>query len=115
MITELSQVLEQIKDERLKHELAHRLHVRPFGGWRGLFDPYCTEWNNTDVHEKLGFLRELMAASGCRLQAMVDLYQKTYREKGRPHIAHDAKDGIVELLECAIMRPSGKKEKAPRR
>lgn len=111
MITELSQVLEQVKDERRKHELAHYLHVRPYGGWRGLFDPYCLEWGNTTISEKLDFLRTLIEETGCQLALMVELYKKTYKD--RPEIANVVKDGLVDLLEYAILER--KKEKAPKR
>lgn len=110
MITKLSQVLEEIKDERRRNELAYLLHTRPYGGWRGLFDPHCIEWKDTTISEKLAFLRTLVTETKCHLALMVELYKKTYNEKERPDIARAADDAMIDLLEYAILERAGKKK-----
>lgn len=114
MITKLSQVLEQVEDEGLRTRLAYRLHSKPFGGWRGLFDPFCSEWKNTEVDEKIQFIGELVRASGVRLHAMVELYQSAYNEKSRPDIANVTEHALCDLLEWSILI-GGKKKKALRK
>lgn len=114
MITKLSQVLEQVEDEGLRTRLAYRLHSKPFGGWRGLFDPFCSEWKYTEADEKIQFLGELVRASGVRLHAMVELYQISYREKERPDIANVAFHALCDLLEHSIL-VGGEKKKALRK
>jgi hypothetical protein len=120
MITKLSQVLEQIENIGRRSELAYRLHSRPFGGWRGLFDPLCSEWNNTEVPEKIDFLRTLVKETGVRIHGIVELYKKTYREKDRLDIVYATDEGLCELMEYMLLgldkkKPGRKKKKAPRR
>lgn len=103
MITKLSQILEQVPDINRRMELADRLHKNGIGGWRGLFDPYCTEWNNCTVVEKLDFLLVLMKETRCNLMLMFELFQKDYIERDMPHIARDAVHGLLELLEYAVI------------
>lgn len=111
MLEKLSDILEQVPDINRRMELAERLHKNGIGGWRGLFDPYCTEWHNCTVPEKLDFLLLLMKESRCNLMSMFELYQKTYIEKGMDHIARDGVHGLLELLEVAVIERS--KEKRP--
>jgi len=62
------------------------------GGWRSLFDPYCDEWQYTDIQAKVGFIKYLM--NYVTFNELIDLWLNTEQ---REYIINDLPDAIRKL------------------
>ena len=50
--------------------------IQSVGGWRGLFDPFAHEWNESTLEEKLAAIRALEEMLECKLDTLIWLYFK---------------------------------------
>ena len=73
------------------------------GGWRSLFDPFCAEWQDTDMEYKVNAIK--LISSEVSLQSVVLAFQSDYEH--RPDIADAAEWALCKLLTYSL---SGKTE-----
>src|SRR5687767_5988123 len=94
----LSDVIESIPDLVRQLDLSNAIHL--VGGWRGLFDPYCSEWDAASVEDKVEVLDRILQETGLSLTLIVRAFQEDYW-KERPDIARTAPDALCILLEAS--------------
>jgi hypothetical protein len=71
------------------------------GAWRTLLDPFCEEWKNTSMDEKVAILRAFKHC-GVDLQQIVLAYRDHYKEKGRKDIVQATESGLIHLLQHTL-------------
>lgn len=72
--------------------------------FRELFDPYCTEYENTDDSERYAIIRELQR---CDISIALALryFKNYYRSINRSDIASSGEKGVVRLVEAVMLTP----------
>jgi hypothetical protein len=97
----LHEIIERIPTYGRQLELLHDIQL--VGGWRGLFDPYSSEWRASKVEEKVIMLERITQETGLSLIWIVHAFQADYREE-RPDIANSATDAVSILFQTALKR-----------
>jgi hypothetical protein len=63
-------------------------------GWRGLLDPFCAEWDDSDLEQKAAVFRMLMQYRP--FPELIDLYMHSER---RLYVKQDLPCAIFKLME----------------
>jgi len=94
-----------------EYEIDHKFWKRfnCYGAWRGLFDAFSCEYNDSTITQKVDLLFELQAALECSLHDLVWAYVKhcilidrTYQLDGLPFALHEiaeVSDEVKSYLE----------------
>lgn len=68
------------------------------GGWRGLWDTPSAEYNKSLMPQKVDALKEVVRATGLRLDQIFRWYSFAY-EKERPDIVMASADGLADMCQ----------------
>lgn len=94
-MTELETKLQQAASYLWEYD-----HIRTT--FRELFDPYCTEYENTDDAERYAIICELQRCGATVSQALRH-FKAYYHSIGRPDIASSGEKGVVRLVEALML------------
>jgi hypothetical protein len=83
----LSELVLQMHNDRKEINLA----LNRVQGWRGLLDPFCAEWHDSDIHQNVGVFR--MLTEYRTFEQIIDLY-----------LATEIRQYIIQDLPCAIFK-----------
>jgi len=86
----LSELVLQMHNDRKQIDAA----LNRVQGCRGLFDPFCDEWHDSGIHEKVGVFR--MLTKYRTFEQIIDLYLATEK---RPYIIQDLPCAIFKVME----------------
>ena len=64
---------------------------------RTVFDPYSSEWNETDFEKKVEILERVIEA-GEDLEGLIMEYKLRYNDQNRKDIANSVEDALAALL-----------------
>ena len=64
---------------------------------RTIFDPYSSEWSETNFEKKVEILEKAIAA-GEDLEVLISDYKDRYLEQNRKDIANSVEDALIALL-----------------
>lgn len=64
---------------------------------RTIFDPFSSEWADTDFFKKKQILRQIIE-SGEDLEQLIWEYKERYEEQKRKDIANSVEDALIRLL-----------------
>ena len=68
---------------------------------RTVFDPYSSEYRETDMNKKLEILQRIVEA-GESLERIIDEYKERYDENGRHDISRCVEAAVIGLLEYKL-------------
>jgi hypothetical protein len=74
---------------------------------RTVFDPYSTEYKNTEMSEKIEILR-IIKANGIDLNYLITKYKHFYIEEGKADVANDVEAGLILITEALLSEKMGK-------
>jgi hypothetical protein len=86
--------METVSDFLSAHRDEVSTALNEVGGWRGLFDPYCAEWQEADLRQKAGVLRLLMQHR--TFPQLVAIFLNSER---REYIRQDVPCAIFKLMD----------------
>lgn len=70
---------------------------------RTVFDPYCAEWDDTDMTEKIFILQKLLN-HGEDLEMIFEEFKNYYRHSTKPYVANDAHKGLARIAQALLER-----------
>jgi len=69
---------------------------------RTVFDPFSSEWNDTDMDNKISILQKIIH-SGENLEKVFEEYKLYYRnESTKPYVADDAYKGLLMITQSLL-------------
>ena len=69
---------------------------------RTCLDPGSSEWNETDIDEKLKIIKTVAAYKD--LEMLLMYYKVTYREMNKPAVANNVESGLTILLDHSLQK-----------
>lgn len=69
--------------------------------FRTVFDPFSSEWNETDYEKKIEILKKVVAA-GEDLEILIRDYKNRYHEQNRREISSSVETALAKLLEYQL-------------
>lgn len=71
---------------------------------RTVFDPYSTEWTETNVEEKILILKKILDSKRITLRELILSYKLYYSEElaNKKHVAESVEDSLIILLTKSI-------------
>jgi hypothetical protein len=71
--------------------------------FRTIFDPFSSEWNDTNYDKKIQIL-EKVVASGEDLHELIIDYKQRYNEQNRHDISGSVEYALIELLKYRLKK-----------
>lgn len=72
---------------------------------RSCLDPGSSEWNETNMDERVEVLKKLVKA-GDDLDKIFLAYKITYNEMNKPHVSKNLENGLTALLQHILNKQS---------
>ncbi len=69
--------------------------------FRTIFDPFSSEWNQTDFNKKIEILTKVVQA-GEDLENLISDYKERYNEQNRKDIANCVEGALAQLLQFKL-------------
>ena len=68
---------------------------------RTVFDPYSSEWNDTNIDEKVRILKKILDSKKITLKELIDSYKWFYTEtlSNKSHVIDSLEESLVILLQ----------------
>jgi hypothetical protein len=84
-------------------EIMDKFSINDIGCLRTIFDPFSTEYGDTDYDTKLRFL-EMIEDKGINISLVVLLYKDYFEEFDRPDIVDCLPQALADILEYKIRK-----------